>query len=673
MDERILAVYHIDPVSGNTIIEELKRSFAGESFIIKGFSEKEGLIGPYRADLVLASGYYTLNNAKRYFPNCTVIPMTRFYPNLNIDKLLSVETGKTALVASHPRQSSENVINRLKEMGITHINYEPFWQGKTIRPNKYDLIITPGMPHICPSGITEIIDIGVPGPSVYTYAQIINHFGLDLSYLYSIETKHIQIYFEYIRKMCEYLNSSKRDFFIQNTALNKVNEGLAVLDENHKMVFYNEKLKTDISVDSSGQWTSFTDNLIKNDKAHPDTINSSFFYNNTLYYCTKSSLGTVKDKYYFYSLNSVNQLQRQLDFLNEHKTIAQTRYSFDDLWGDNKVSKNIRDIAKRYAATDQPILILGESGTGKEILAQSIHRSSSRSGGSFIDINLSVIPESLMASELFGYEEGSFTGAKRSGKKGAFELADHGTLFLDEIADIPNSIQVLLLRVLEENEIRRVGSEGKVKVDVRVIAATNKDLYKEVKEHRFRMDLFFRLNVLSIETNPLRNMRNEIHSFIEKYIKERFHVEKQMSLELISFLEQYNWPGNFRELKNVCEFLYYTEESGASVYELKDLPPYILSSSNGEKRMKQLGEDKDAVINSKRAMLILNEYFLANNNPIGRRDIIANLAVKTTIKRLKSRGLIASGTTRQGSFITEKGRLLCAEVNSDVEQSKGEC
>jgi len=216
----------------------------------------------------------------------------------------------------------------------------------------------------------------------------------------------------------------------------------------------------------------------------------------------------------------------------------------------------IYDMIEKVADTPSSVLITGESGTGKELIAAALHYKSSRKDRPFIKINCAAIPRELMESELFGHEKGSFTGAVSS-KPGRFELADEGTLFLDEIAEIPVEMQVKLLRAIQENEFERVGGVTTLKVDVRLVCATNRDLTKEVEEGRFREDLFYRLNVIPIALPPLRDRREDIPLLIDHFIaKYNAKLGKQVggiSPGALSLISQHRWPGNIRELENVIE------------------------------------------------------------------------------------------------------------------------
>jgi len=225
------------------------------------------------------------------------------------------------------------------------------------------------------------------------------------------------------------------------------------------------------------------------------------------------------------------------------------------------VMQRVVELALHVARVDSTVLITGESGVGKEVVAKMIHKVSPRKNGPFIEINCGAIPESLLESELFGYEKGAFTGASKEGRIGIFELANNGTLLLDEIAEMPLNLQVKLLRALQEQEIYRVGGSKPIKLNVRIIAATNKELWQMVQSRTFREDLYYRLNVVPVEIPPLRERREDIIPLANLFLKQcndKYGLNKRLSAEVFSIFEMYNWPGNVRELQNLVERLIVT-------------------------------------------------------------------------------------------------------------------
>jgi propionate catabolism operon transcriptional regulator len=235
------------------------------------------------------------------------------------------------------------------------------------------------------------------------------------------------------------------------------------------------------------------------------------------------------------------------------------KYFIEDLIHESPIMRESVKIAKRFATTDSTILVTGETGTGKEILSQSIHNLSRRNGKSFVSINCASLPDHLLESELFGYEEGAFTGSRKGGKLGLFELAHKGTILLDEISSTSHGVQPRLLRVLQEREVMRLGGNRLIPIDVRVIATSNRDLGEEVHLGNFREDLFFRLNVLRIHLSPLRERNEDIPLLVNKFIQNTSNENKLRSIKIpksyISKLITYSWPGNVRQLQNFVERL----------------------------------------------------------------------------------------------------------------------
>lgn len=242
----------------------------------------------------------------------------------------------------------------------------------------------------------------------------------------------------------------------------------------------------------------------------------------------------------------LTDLQRRLK--HSRQAGLRARFTLNDLLGESPSMQTLRVHAQRFAESDAVVYIHGESGTGKELLAHAIHNASPRRHAAFVAVNCGALPESLLESELFGYAEGAFTGARRGGKQGLFELAQDGTIFLDEIADISAAVQVRLLRVLESGEIFRLGGDRPVTVNARVVCSSWKDLVQEVREGRFRADLYYRLTLLRLEMPPLRERLQDMTLLVRHIMRRMGMIHKKMTPEAIELLCSYPWPGNVREL-----------------------------------------------------------------------------------------------------------------------------
>lgn len=243
-------------------------------------------------------------------------------------------------------------------------------------------------------------------------------------------------------------------------------------------------------------------------------------------------------------------------YLEEMERIRDELISSQDIIAEDESSVKLLYRANKVAKVDSSVLIIGETGTGKEEYAKYIHQSSPRREQPFIRINCGAISQTIIESELFGYEKGSFTGASTSGKMGLFEAANHGTIFLDEIGELPYTMQVKLLRVLQEQEVVRVGGTRPIRIDVRVISATNRDLRQMIQNNLFREDLYYRLSVVTLEVPPLRERRNDILPLVRCFVEElnrKYGMEKTLTKNAFQLLKNYSWPGNVRELKNCLE------------------------------------------------------------------------------------------------------------------------
>jgi len=278
-------------------------------------------------------------------------------------------------------------------------------------------------------------------------------------------------------------------------------------------------------------------------------------------------------------------VQRALSYrnaINENATLKeqlQTRYQFDNIIAESPLMKNVCDMIRRVAPTDTTVLIYGHSGTGKELIAKAIHAYSTRSKKNFLPVNCAALPEPLLESEMFGHVKGAFTGAS-SDKEGLFEAAHGGTIFLDEIGSMPMSIQGKLLRVLQEKEVRRVGSNKTISVNARVLAATNTPLEKMIEDGTFREDLYYRISVIPIEIAPLCERREDILPLVYHVIKQETPEGQDypsLSADVCSLLESYNWPGNVRELENAIKHAMTFSKDGHITRDV--LPPKIANTT----------------------------------------------------------------------------------------------
>lgn len=307
--------------------------------------------------------------------------------------------------------------------------------------------------------------------------------------------------------------------------------------------------------------------------------------------------------------------------------------------GKSGAMQKVQQMIQRVADTRASVLITGESGVGKELVANAIHNLSSRKNNSMVKVHCAALSETLLESELFGHEKGAFTGADKM-QKGRFELAHGGSIFLDEIGEINQSVQIKILRVLQEKKFERVGGEQTISVDVRIIAATNRNLEEEVKAGRFREDLYYRLNVIHIEVPPLRDRKDDIplliSSFLEEFNNENGKHIKSVDSRAKAAMFKYNWPGNIRELRNCMESA--VVMCGGDEITLEDLPPTVRESGTADSISVPLGVTLDEA-----ERIIIQENLAANRNNRSRTAEILGIGRKTLQRRLTEWGMEDDG------------------------------
>lgn len=324
-------------------------------------------------------------------------------------------------------------------------------------------------------------------------------------------------------------------------------------------------------------------------------------------------------------------------YSDELKKLRELQMQCKDIVFKSKVMGEILEFASKAACFDSTVLIYGQSGSGKEVLAKFIHQQSNRKNGPFIKVNCAAIPNELFESEFFGYDPGSFTGAAQKGKPGLFELANDGTILLDEVGELPLVVQSKLLRLIQEREFFRLGASKSVKINVRILAATNKDLLDEVKKGNFREDLYFRLNVIPIKIPSLSERREDISELAMHFIENlnrRYKKNVTISPESLDIMTNYSWPGNIRELQNLIEYLFITNTDGEIGIEL--LPPkllterFLLEKDSKNKKTNLKLEDMMAVLEKN---IIIST--LKNHTSLRKAAISLGINVSTLSRKIK--------------------------------------
>ena len=574
-----------------------------------------------------------------------------------IDEILNIPRGTDVLLVNDSQSTCEEVIRQLKSQGLNHINYHQYYPGIKSYKN-LDMAITPGESHLVPSEISNIIDIKSRHLDVSTLIEILikldcmdKYGSIVSSYFYR---DMINVSTKYIKKSQE----STRLKDLLTSLLDNQKNGIIYTNTKNKVIVLNEESLRLLEMEKS--------NILSKDiyEVLPALKEDIININNKKILVTKEE---IKDNNIYTGnmiiLNEVKHIHKIDEEVRRREKIGenQAKYTFEDMVGNcTSIVKNIK-LAKKVAKTNSTVLIQGETGTGKEVLAQAIHNESDRRDYPFIAINFAAIPENLIESELFGYEDGAFTGARKGGKDGLFKKAHKGTIFLDEIGDASLYLQSRLLRVLQEREITPVGSTETIPIDIRVIAATNKELLQEVKLKNFREDLYYRLNVMPMYSIPLRERKTDIKLLLQYYL---FKIAKVENLEefftekAIEMLMSYNWPGNIRELVNVVEYVSTIKESGIKI-DSTYLPKYIIENCDFSNLL--IEEDCESL--DEKEIWVLEKIY--KHEGIGRRTLsllskeegihLGEGKIRTIMTKLKNQEYIEINKGLKGTKILEKG------------------
>lgn len=477
-----------------------------------------------------------------------------------LDLIVSIPDQTKVLLVNDLKETAQEVKDALLEIGLDHVVFDLYYPGCKLDLSDYRIAITPGEMKYVPTVIPEVIDIGSRIFDFRTIAQILTLLNL----MEQSSGSFSKMYLEKIIKIAKGLSVSRNEIATLNETLNRViesfNAGLIMFDRQYNIVVFNDILKHILKVKKYSHSGNALNRVIHNKKLlhymmdnsnqeNLDLTIEGYEYIASKFIISDSNLTCVS----FKSLNAHHMTKGIKEEAIRKGYVA--KYTLEDIIGKSESIRKLKEIILKLAKTDMNILIQGESGTGKELAASAIHNHSIRSDAPFLAVNFSALPDDLIESELFGYAEGAFTGAKKGGKTGLFEEANGGTIFLDEIGDVSLKVQSRLLRVLEEKEIMAIGSNEIKPIDVRIIAATNKDLMQLVNEKCFREDLYFRLKMGSIQLQPLRNRKEDIPILLEHIANAMTVSNVQFSEDLIDRLIQYDWMGNVRELKNTINYM----------------------------------------------------------------------------------------------------------------------
>ncbi len=669
--KKTIALINYDSKSADIYSEQIKTVFSNHIVVRKHCINQEKISSTIIADLVLVQYSDGFEEIKKYIPHDTQIMFcNRTISKSGYNKILSIPDGTEVYLLDETLEMSRSIISVIYENGIRNLTLIPAcpkspmnYRGKTV--------VIVGESTYVPEEAQKIINIGSSLLDISTLISIA--FRLDLDHI--ICNKDIQkSYSEVIPSnlgLMEILGKINRSEGMLDVLLNVIEDGVININTKGQIISYNEKAGKILNLDSKAPFrengiSKFPDipfkGVLKTRNAVKDKLIKISGYD------VIASVDPIVNSGKLYGAFAILKNFSEAE-LKQHKFRSQligkghrAKYNFDDIIGQSEEILKCKKIAERMAESNSTVLITGESGTGKELFAQAIHNSSVRRDYQFVVINCGALPESLLESELFGYEEGSFTGARKGGKPGLFELAHKGTLFFDEIGEMPLSLQSRLLRVLQEREVMRIGGDRLISIDVRLIAATNRNLREMVEKGLFREDLFYRLNVLSLKVPSLNSRREDIDLIISK-LKNEFNGDFTLTPEAKGAMLSHNWKGNVRELQNYVEYL---TNLGINTVDARDLPFY-------DEDMNELDNGKDLLLeaagkNLHSYIMVLKKLAEAynENRRVGRRSIlkgcenenifISEQEIRTILTNLENCNMVTILKGRSGTIITEAGR-----------------
>ena len=569
MAKKKISVIALDPRAGKSYGEDIAGLFSDVADI-SVFSMLDGSAAGVleRADLFVAStdAYGSPEELAKHIPlDSQTMAIEVSFRWSELRKLKELPAGSKVLFVNMTETMAREAIAQLEQFGITHIHWIPFYPGASLEEDVH-IAVTPDEMRYVPPKMETVIDIGqrvctsgmmieialrlgleslLEGPAFQEYARSVatSNYSFDQMFARSVR----------LESLFHILLESLEDGVI---GINEKGEIFACSRQAEDMTCVSAALIQGKRCEEVFPYIPFAACLRARQTLPAKVIKVNSVNLSVEVVPVIRQNACIGAFALLQRFNDVEVRQNELRGQLLHKGYY-AKYSFDDVIGQSAAIRRTKETLTRMANSESPILLIGETGTGKELFAHSIHAASARAEQPFVAVNCATLPENLLESELFGYEAGAFSGASREGKTGLFEQAHHGTIFLDEIGEIPVALQAKLLRVLQEKEVRRVGSTNVIPIDVRVISATNVNIQQQIQQGKFRSDLLYRLNTLEIHIPPLRERPEDILPLIEHQMRiiaaEQGTTPPELTPEAQELLKQYRWPGNVRELRNICE------------------------------------------------------------------------------------------------------------------------
>lgn len=657
--QKKITILAIDKQVSEFFKNELEKIFSDLFVIDYRYPDMDVIPAVYDTDLILYTDPEILNIlVDKIKCDAPTLMMKRTITKEALNKLKDIPAGKKALVANINQYMANETMALFYQLGITDVKFFPYYKNKKDIANDISYIIVPeNEPYdFLPDIDAEIILIGNRVFDISNVVDILSILRIDSEKSENIIKRYL-IQVPTIWYGFDYGWENRRVLLNQwKLLLNELLSGVIITDQNNQIELINNKAKNILGLDSIKLNGKNINNLTKQNKDLKFILEKKEIKDKLVKTNGKELVFTVKivefDNQFYGKIIIVSPYREMVKTQQKiHKQIVgkghYSNYNFNDIIGESKTIQKTVKISKKIAKSDSTVLLLGDSGTGKEIFAGSIHNYSQRKKKPFVAINCATLPANLLESELFGYEEGAFTGARKGGKIGLFEQANGGTIFLDEIGDLPLKLQSRLLRAIEEKEIMRLGGDTVISIDTRIIAATNQNLKKLMKNGEFRKDLFFRLNVFQIKIPPLIDREDDLLVLTNHFLNQ-FNSDSNLTKDLKEFLYNYDWPGNVRELKNTIKYMVTIENNNLSY---KSLPDYLKEESSSPNL----------------SILILKSLYSLNKNneDTGRRSVvqyfkqnyynISENKIRSELQKLLKDEKVSINKGRAGTKLTKKG------------------
>lgn len=683
--QHTLAVFALGRRASVEMANQIKQFFSNHSVLVSAYcldDLRQSTHAPVKADLAIISCDPVESVLAPYIDATTPTIVARRTLSLKaIDQLLELPAGSKALLVTKNTIGITEFMQTIQEMGISHIAIHSFLTHDYQTCSAVTTVLLADEPEQIPPWTLRTIDLGVREIELSSLIEMAKRLNHHLDVNTPLSTNYIQ---EIVSRSKRFMQTLKAvDYLNQQLAvvLSNIQDRVIAVDADCTIRLLNSAA-LDLIDTASGQAAGkpllavipALEKVIRPDHSFSPAGNPLAIGARTF----DVSVKTQRDK----ANNITGSIIFFRDVTEELKPDKEVRhnlrtrghvakYTFTDIIGEAPAIQAAVAGARKLAASDLNILIYGENGTGKELFAQAIHSASPRAAGPFVAANCAALPPSLLESELFGYEDGAFTGAKKGGKPGLIEQADGGTFFLDEIGDLPPEAQSRLLRVLQEKELMRVSSTRVIAVDIRVIGATNKNLYHLIGQGQFREDLFYRLFVAPLHIPPLRERGDDIALLLRHFMRAYRVDERFADARLIARLQQHAWPGNVRELQTLVQY-------AATLCADKDeFLQAIVSKSNFFRQ-----PDPTLPINLAPDELplyldILSLFAAAKAQKLGlgrgnlgqqlrfrRGQPLNEQTIRNKMTKLKAAGFLSSGHGRQGTAITAAGEQFLATMGS---------